>query len=112
MKQTTYMWMIAAAALAAVTVLADLRDYEPTNASVTTSSAELLAADARVRVVQLTNTGDYDVWYCHSGQTAAVGKGFYLPTGATVTLDGDQVPKLGLNAIANGGTTTVAIGRG
>jgi len=95
-----------------LSVVADLRDYAPTNVSVTIASGTLLAADSQVRVVQLTNTGSYPVWYCHSGQTAVVGKGFYLDVGSTATLTGQQCPNQGLNAIADGGTTTVAIGKG
>ena len=98
--------------LAAITAWADLRDYAPTSVSVTQTSGALLAADARVKVVMLTNVGDYDVWFCHSGQTAVVNKGFYLPASGSVTLEGENAPKQGLNAIASGGTTTVAIGKG
>ena len=100
------------ASFAAATLHADLRDYAPANATVTTSSAALLAADGQMRTVQLTNTGGYPIWYCHSGQTAVATKGFYLPAGATVTLDGEQIPSQGLSAIAVGGSTVIAIGKG
>jgi len=106
--------VVTAAILAAATmaVWADLRDYAPDNVSVTTASGTVIAADNQMRILQLTNTGSYDVWLCHSGQTAVVGKGFYLPAGASLTFDGDSVPQQGLKGIASGGTTTLAIGKG
>jgi len=85
MKRSRIMLPLAAVlALCALTVLADLRDYAPTQATVTTSSGTLLAADNRLQVVTLTNVGDYDVWVCHAGQTAEANKGFYLPADGTV----------------------------
>jgi hypothetical protein len=112
MKRTLAVVFGLAILAAAVTAWADLRDYAPTNVSVTTSSGALLAADNKLHVLQLTNTGDYDVWVCHANQTAVVGKGFYLPSKGSLVFSDDSVPQQGLNAIASGGTTTVALGRG
>lgn len=91
---------------------ADLRSYEPAVVSVLVTATTLLAADNRLRVVQLTNTGSYDVWFCDASQTPVVGSGFYLPVGSTVALTGENCPQQGLKAIANGGTSTVAVGKG
>jgi len=94
---------------------AELGNYAPSVVTITTSSTTLLAADTTQRklcIVQLTNTGVYDVWFCNFKQTPEVGKGFYLPVGSTMILTGATVPQEGLKAIANGGSSTVAIGKG
>ena len=92
---------------------ADLQNYAPLYVSVTVASGELLAVQTKaLDVVQLTNTGSYDVWFCHLSQTAVVGKGFYLPSGGSIVLSGFNCPEAGLTGIADGGTTTVAIARG
>jgi len=91
---------------------ADLRDYAPTVVTVQATTTTLLAADNQLQVVSITNTGAAAVWVCHAGQTAVVGRGFYLPVGGTLTFWGGCVPQQGLNAISASGTCTVAIGRG
>lgn len=98
--------------VALATAWADLRDYAPTTVNVATSATTLLAADNQLQVVSLTNRGSYPVWICHSGQTPVVGSGFYLPAGATLSFTGAVVPQQGLKAIADGGTSAVAVGRG
>ena len=91
----------------------ELQSYVPTVVTVGTEAGVLLAADNKLKTVCLTNTGSKDVWFCHGKQTPEVGKGFFLPAGKVpMVLDGDAVPLQGLNAIADGGSTTVAIGRG
>jgi hypothetical protein len=106
--------LCAAAVLltAAPPARADLRSYAPTSVAVQTSATTLLAADNRLQVVMLTNTGSAAVWICAADQTPEVGKGFYLPAGATLTFTGATVPQQGLKAIADGAACTVAIGRG
>ena len=107
--------LVAASALLLTpqTAYADLQNYAPLNVSVTVASGELLAVQTKaLDVVQLTNTGSYDVWFCHLSQTAVVGKGFYLPSGGSIVLSGFNCPEAGLTGIADGGTTTVAIARG
>ena len=96
----------------AAAAYADLKDYAPAVVTVTASSAELLAADNQLKLVELTNTGTHDVWFCHGNQTAVVGSGFFLPVGSTRTFTGENTPQNGLKAIASGGSTTVAVGRG
>jgi len=91
----------------------ELQSYPPTVVTVSAEAGPLLAADNKLKTVCLTNTGDKGVWFCHAKQTPEVGKGFYLPPGKVpLVLDGDAVPLQGLTAIADGGETTVAIGRG
>ncbi len=110
------MWSLVALAAAAVVLAlparADLRSFAPANVSVGTSSQVVLAADNTMKVLMLTNTGAYPVWLCHAGQTAVALKGFYLPAGGSITFSGVDVPQQGLNGIAVGGASVVAIGKG
>jgi len=87
--------------------------YAPTSVSVGTSNTSLLAADQALSVVMLTNTDSANaVWVCSKPQTAVLNKGFYLKAGASLAFYGDDVPKDGLNAIADTAAVTVAVGRG
>jgi hypothetical protein len=93
----------------------ELGKYDPSVVTIAATVTTLLAADTTTRtlkIVQLTNTGNYDVWFCNFAHTPVVGRGFYLPVGSTMILTGNTVPQEGLKAIANGGATTVAIGKG
>jgi len=114
MKRRSFLFSIISAAivLVASVAMADLRDYAPANVTVTTTSGTVLSADNRMKTVTLTNIGTNPVWLCHSGQTAVVNKGWYLPANASITFDGDSVPLQGLNGIAVGGSSTVAIAKG
>lgn len=87
-------------------------NYMPLVVTVGTTAATLLAEDSGLRTLELTNTGSYDVWLAVRPQEAKVGMGFFLEAGVTKTFDHNSVPCAGLSAIANGGSTTVAIGRG
>jgi len=88
-------------------------DYVPTNVSVLVTATTLLAADAAIRRVQLTNLGAYPVYFCHLNQTPLVNKGFYIaPNGGVFIFDADCAPIGGISAIADGGTSIVAVGRG
>ena len=109
--------LVLALALAALVAApqparADMRSYAPTVVSVLVTETTLLAADNRLQVVTLSNTGAVAVWVCHAAQTPVVGRGFHLPAGATLTFSGAVVPMQGLKAIADGATATVAVGRG
>jgi len=90
-----------------------LADYAPTVVAVGVVSQVLLAADASLNSLQLTNQGANRVWLCHANQTAVVGSGFFiLPNYGTITFTEGSVPSAGLNAIAETAPCNVAIGRG
>jgi hypothetical protein len=74
------------------------------NASVTTSAATVLAADATRRTAVLTNLGSDYVWIGDSGITA--NEGIRLAPGQTLTVD--KAPTPAIYAVAQSGTQTVA----
>ncbi|MFZ9968065.1 MAG: hypothetical protein ACO3IN_13885 [Steroidobacteraceae bacterium] len=74
------------------------------NASVTTSAATILAADATRRTAVLTNLGSDYVWIGDSGITA--NEGIRLAPGQTLTID--KAPTPAIYAVAQSGTQTVA----
>ena len=64
-----------------------------------------------MRTVELTHISGPDLYYCHSGETPEVGKGFVLKTGTQKVYDKDSLPQEGLKAIvAAGQTAVVAVG--
>jgi hypothetical protein len=74
------------------------------NASVTTSAATVLAADATRRTAVLTNLGSDYVWIGDSG--IAANEGIRLAPGQTLTVD--KAPTPAIYAVAQSGTQTVA----
>lgn len=74
------------------------------NASVTTSAATVLAADATRRTAVLTNLGSDYVWIGDSGITA--NEGIRLAPGQALTID--KAPTPAIYAVAQSGTQTVA----
>jgi len=87
--------------------------YPPTNVTVQATSTVLLEKDKNLRTVELTNTdASVDVWLSMDPWPAVVNKGFYLKAGSSKVFDVESIPIEGLNAIGNGGTALVAIGRG
>lgn len=89
-----------------------LSPASPTSATVGTSSAQIVAADAATKFVELTNTHATNWIYLAFGATAVVGSGVALapgggswspPPGFTVTS--------AVNAIASGASTNVAVQR-
>lgn len=74
------------------------------NASVTTSAATVLAADATRRTAVLTNLGSDYVWVGDSGITA--NEGIRLAPGQALTID--RAPTPAIYAVAASGTQTVA----
>jgi len=90
-----------------------LGNYAPATVDVLVTSTELVAADGKLSTVMLTNKGAYDVWWCHGDQTPVVGSGFFLPKNyGYMVLTGDSVPRRGIKAIADGGTSAVGVGKG
>jgi|DEB0MinimDraft_3_1074331.scaffolds.fasta_scaffold211949_1 hypothetical protein len=74
------------------------------NASVTTSSAAVLSADATRRTAVLTNLGSDYVWIGDSG--IAANEGIRLAPGQALTID--KSPTAAIYAVAQSGTQTVA----
>lgn len=74
------------------------------NASVTTSAAAVLSADATRRAAVLTNLGTDYVWIGDSG--IAANKGIRLAPSQSLTID--RAPTPAIYAVANSGTQTVA----
>jgi hypothetical protein len=86
--------------------------YAPATVDVLVTSTALLAADSSIRTVEFTNKSAFDVWYCVAPQVPVVGSGFYLPANQSRAHGMDAIPLNGVNAIADGGTAAVAVGRG
>jgi hypothetical protein len=74
------------------------------NASVTTSAAAVLSADATRRAAVLTNLGTDYVWIGDSG--IAANEGIRLAPSQSLTID--RAPTPAIYAVANSGTQTVA----
>ena len=74
------------------------------NASVTTTSDVVLAANAARRTIVLTNLGSDYVWIGDSGITA--NEGIRLAPGQTLTID--RAPTPAIYAVAASGTQTVS----
>lgn len=79
---------------------------------VTAGGGVLIKTTPVVTVVQLTHISGGDVFLCSYDQTPEAGKGFCLQAGMSIWLDGENVPRPGLKAIADTTPAVVAIGQG
>ena len=72
----------------------------------------LLDPDPDMQTLQLSNTSAIDVWCNVKPWPAVVGRGWWLKATSITNFDIESMPLQGLNAIANGGTGTISIGKG
>jgi len=89
--------------------IGDVTGNTPTNATVTTSSTQISAANGDRRFIILSNIGNKDVFLA-SGQTAILNSGAILLRGESIVIGAEAEPlKEAINGIVSAGTTTIAV---
>ncbi len=80
--------------------------------TVATTAGTLVSTDTGMRNLHLENTGSNKIWLAVLPNTAVVGRGIGIAGGTWKNFDKDSIPLRGLSAIADGGSSTVAIQKG
>lgn len=80
----------------------------PDEASVTSVSSEVLAANADIISIAISNIGNQDAYFGF-GQAAEANKGFVIPKGAQIIYPFPDGIKEAINCIVAAGNTTLSI---
>jgi len=90
--------------------VSNLQNHVPVAAvSVLTTSTVLLAAEVGIPGLTAFNISSRDVWVTPGTTTAVAQRGALLKAGGVLKFPHDELPDIGLTAIAVGGTATVVL---